>query len=81
MVESVALRCSGEVKRKAFENVLQKACSVICSWCYFLMRKRGNFAVSKVKYDEQILFISITLSVLFCYGVCRPQAEEGGNVD
>ena len=57
MVESVALRCSGEVKRKAFENVLQKACSVICLWCYFLMRKRGNFAVSKVKYDEQILYI------------------------
>lgn len=47
----------GGVKRKAFENVLQKACSVICLWCYFLMRKRGNFAVSKVKYDEQILFI------------------------
>ena len=47
----------GGVKRKAFENVLQKACSVICSWCYFLMRKRGNFAVSKIKHDEQILFI------------------------
>ena len=47
----------GEAKRKAFENVLQKACSVICSWCYFLMRKRGNFAVSKIKHDEQILFI------------------------
>ena len=57
MVESVVLRSSGEVKRKAFENVLQKACSVICSWCYFLMQKRGNFAVLKVKYDEQILFI------------------------
>lgn len=47
----------GGVKRKAFENVLQKACSVICSWCYFLMRKRGNFAVSKIKHNEQILFI------------------------
>lgn len=47
----------GGVKRKAFENVLQKACSVICSWCYFLMRKRGNFAVSKIKHDEQTLFI------------------------
>ena len=47
----------GGVKRKAFENVLQKACSVICSWCYLLMRKRGNFAVSKIKHDEQILFI------------------------
>ena len=47
----------GAVKRKAFENVLQKACSVIFLWCYFLMRKRSNFAVSKVKYDEQILFI------------------------
>lgn len=47
----------GGVKRKAFENVLQKACSVIFSWCYFLMRKRGNFAVSKIKHDEQILFI------------------------
>nr|DAH45516.1 MAG TPA: hypothetical protein [Caudoviricetes sp.] len=31
--------------------MLQKACSVICSWCYFLMRKRGNFAVSKIKHD------------------------------
>lgn len=47
----------GGVKRKAFENVLQKACSMICSWCYFLMRKRGNFAVSKIKHNEQILFI------------------------
>ena len=47
----------GGVKRKAFENMLQKACSVICSWCYFLMWKRGNFAVSKIKHDEQILFI------------------------
>ena len=47
----------GGIKCKAFENVLQKACSVLCSWCYFLMRKRGNFAVSKIKHDEQILFI------------------------
>ena len=47
----------GGVKRKAFENVLQKACSVICSWRYSLMRKRGNFVVSKRKRNEQILFI------------------------
>lgn len=57
MVESVASKCSGGVKRKAFENVLQKACSAICSWCYFLIRKCGTFAVSKRKHDEQILFI------------------------
>mgnify|MGYP002517534199 CR=1 FL=1 len=47
----------GGVKRKAFENMLQKACSVICSWRYSLMRKRGNFAASKQKRNEQILFI------------------------
>ena len=45
----------GGVKRKAFEKALQKACSVICPWCFSLMRKRGNFAVSKLKHDEQIL--------------------------
>lgn len=47
----------GGVKRKAFENVLQKACSVICPWCCSLMEKRGNFAVPKREHDEQILFI------------------------
>lgn len=47
----------GGVKRKVFENVLHKACSVICSWRYSLMRKRGNFVVSKRKRNEQILFI------------------------
>ena len=57
MPQSAVFGRPGGVKRKAFENVLQKACSVICSWCYFLMRKRGNFAVSKIKHDEQILFI------------------------
>ena len=58
LIKRYGRECSAQViKCKAFENVLQKACSVICSWCYFLMRKRGNFAVSKIKHDEQILFI------------------------
>ena len=30
--------------------------------------------------NKYYLLVSL-LSVLFCYGVCRPQAEEGGNVD
>ena len=50
-------RAGGGKKRKVFEKVLQKGCSVICLWHHSLMRKRGNFAVSKRKRNEQILFI------------------------
>ena len=56
----------GGVKRKAFENVLQKACSVIWLLRSVLMRKRCNFAVSKLKRNEQILFF-------IGEGACRGQ--------